>query len=162
MSPLPKRSSTKRKGQQKHPRKTLSSWWTFFQRWLPRPMTLGTRGEHVAEKYLQTLGYRPVAKNLRNRTGEIDLLMLAPDARTLVLIEVKARQLGPEEEIKNPRPEVHVNQHKQRKITALAHQLVQRYGYADHLIRFDVVGVDFPRQGRPIVRHHPGAFEAAW
>ncbi len=162
MSPLPKPTATKQGGYRKHSRKPVSSLLDYFRRWLPGPLTVGTRGERAAQKYLQLQGYRLVAKNLRNRTGEIDLLMMTPDARTLVLIEVKARELHADQAVVNPRPEVHVNQHKQRKITALAHQLVQRYGYSNHMIRFDVIGVDFPRQGNPIVRHHPGAFEAAW
>lgn len=126
-----------------------------------RPRSVGERGERAAELYLLKQGYRLLQRNRRTRLGEIDLLMLAPDRKTLVIIEVKARELT--DKAQDPlRPEVHVDRAKQRKLTALAHQLVKQKRFADCAVRFDVVGVDLPPQGQPIIRHHPGAFEALW
>lgn len=125
-------------------------------------MPIGMQGEYAAENYLRSQGYRLLARNLHLPQGEIDRLMLAPDGRTLVIVEVKTRSLQENAGTDNPRPEVHVNSAKERKLTTLAMQLLRQKKYADHPVRFDVVGVDVPKQGKPIIRHHPGAFEAAW
>lgn len=50
----------------------------------------GDRYEHAALLYLQQAGLRLVARNLRCRVGEIDLVML--DGQVLVFIEVRARK----------------------------------------------------------------------
>ncbi|OHD54943.1 MAG: hypothetical protein A2Y33_03035 [Spirochaetes bacterium GWF1_51_8] len=50
----------------------------------------GDYGEDIAGRYLEGLGYRLLAKNYRNRYGEIDLILL--DNGVLVLAEVKIRR----------------------------------------------------------------------
>ncbi|MEX0653346.1 MAG: YraN family protein [Phycisphaeraceae bacterium] len=116
--------------------------------------SLGGRGERVAAKHLKRQGYRVVARNLRCKVGEIDLLAEAPDGRTVVVVEVKAGRGGPLP------PEVRVGAAKQRKLVSLAVQLVRRHRLHRRPIRFDVIGVDLPARGKPVVRHHVGAFEA--
>jgi putative endonuclease len=120
----------------------------------------GERGERVAERYLRRRGYRRVARNLRNTAGEIDLVMLTPDGRTLVIVEVKTS----ENRASSVAPEHRVGVNKQRKLTTLAYQLRQKH--AARLgglgVRFDVVGVDLRDGQRPEVRHYEHAFEAAW
>jgi putative endonuclease len=124
-------------------------------------------GEWTAARYLRSRGYRILARNLRNRFGEVDILAQDPDGRTVVVVEVKAA-VPPPGNPRDPspsaaaavRPEEHVNRHKQRKLAALAGQLVRRYRLEDRPVRFDVVGVDLPRRARPIIRHHLGAFES--
>ncbi|MBB6429441.1 YraN family protein [Algisphaera agarilytica] len=113
----------------------------------------GRAGEHLAAQHLKKHGYRVLARNLRNRFGEIDLLALAPDGRTVVVVEVKAGSA-------NERfpPELHVTPAKQRKIVALTAQLARRYRLTDRPFRFDVIAVEFPEQGDPVIRHHVGAF----
>lgn len=121
---------------------------------------LGARGERIAAALLRRRGYRVLARNLRGRHGEIDILAMAPrpNDRTLVVVEVKAarREPGPDA----PAPEVHVNAAKMRRLVRLAHTLARRYaGRENHgPIRFDVIGIDFPARGRPVIRHHVGAF----
>ena len=54
-------------------------------------------GERAAERFLRTLGYRVIARNWRSprdRRDEADLIVLSPDARELVIVEVK-RAAGP-------------------------------------------------------------------
>ena len=139
-------------------------------RWLAalrRDKSAGSRGEAIAARHLKQQRYRILARNLRNRFGEIDLLALAPDGRTVVIVEVKAAERSETAgDSTNPRPEQHVNTAKQRKLTALAGQLVRRYRLQDHPIRFDVIGVDLPaidhRTSDPVIRHHVAAFEARW
>ena len=137
--------------------------------WLPRilawwlaPRSTGRAGERAAADHLRRAGYRILARNLRLTLGEIDLVAEAPDRRTLVLVEVKARVLtagaGPETQ-----PELRVNRAKERKLTALAAALLQRRGLEDRPVRLDVIGVDLPAPGRravPVIRHHEAAFES--
>jgi putative endonuclease len=53
-------------------------------------MTLGARGEDIAEKYLKKRGYCIIERNFRCRLGEIDIIAL--DGTSLVFIEVKTRR----------------------------------------------------------------------
>ncbi len=117
----------------------------------------GSTGEHLAAEHLKKLGYRILARNLRNRFGEVDLLAEAPDGRTIVVAEVKAAEFHNDA----LPPEVRVNLHKQRKLTALACQVARRYRLEDRPIRFDVIGVTLPNEQHAAqIRHHTGAFES--
>lgn len=120
----------------------------------------GERGERVAERYLRRRKFKPLARNLRNAAGEIDLVMLTPDRKTLVIVEVKTSD-GRTSAIA---PEHRVGPKKQRKLTTLAYQLKQKHAaQLDGLgVRFDVVGVDLCDGKKPEVRHYEHAFEAAW
>jgi putative endonuclease len=53
---------------------------------------LGARGEQLAAAHLRRLGYDVVARNVRTRHGEIDLI--AADRDALVFVEVKTRRLS--------------------------------------------------------------------
>ncbi|PRI11923.1 YraN family protein [Leucobacter massiliensis] len=55
----------------------------------PHNQTLGARGESIAARYLEGLGYRIVDRNWRTRQGELDIV--AFDDGTLVAVEVKTR-----------------------------------------------------------------------
>lgn len=50
---------------------------------------IGTRGERLAEAYLDRAGYRVVARNARTRSGEIDLI--AAGGGCIVFCEVRSR-----------------------------------------------------------------------
>ena len=52
--------------------------------------TLGTLGEDLAVAHFRRLGFVVVARNVRTRHGEIDLI--AFDNRTLVFAEIKTRR----------------------------------------------------------------------
>ena len=55
-----------------------------------RNRTIGARGEQLAADYLQTLGYRVIARNWRcGRQGALDLI--ARDGDCIVAVEVKTR-----------------------------------------------------------------------
>ncbi len=146
--------------------------------WLERRGPTGQRGERIAARYLRQKGYRILGRNLRSRLGEIDLLAQAPkpDQRTIVIVEVKsgvvdvpATAAGMAADAKGSapssrwaRPEQHVDINKQRKLTALAGELIRRRGLGDRPVRFDVVAVELRPTGDPVIRHHPSAFQAAW
>lgn len=53
---------------------------------------LGRRGEDVALEYLSKKGYKLVARNFKNKIGEIDLVMRL--GGTMVGVEVKAKRVG--------------------------------------------------------------------
>jgi putative endonuclease len=53
---------------------------------------LGLAGEHLAERELVRRGLRIVARNVRTRFGEIDLV--CRDARGYAFVEVKTRRAG--------------------------------------------------------------------
>lgn len=114
----------------------------------------GPRGEHAASDFLKQNQYKVMARNLRNRFGEIDIIALAPDSHTVVIVEVKTAE--------NPqaRPELRVNPKKQKRLTTLAAQAVRRYKLQDKPIRFDVIAVNLPAGSEPIIRHYPAAFES--
>src|SRR5437879_3818340 len=52
---------------------------------------LGLLGEELAAAHLERLGFSVIARNVRSRHGEIDLI--AFDGRTLVFAEVKPRRV---------------------------------------------------------------------
>lgn len=137
-----------------------TAWVRQFRAWLPgllrHPTDTGSRGELAAEQFLIKLGYRILARNLRTRLGEIDLLVEAEDGRTIVLVEVKTADGDSNADY----PEIHVNLAKQRKLTALACRIVQQYKLEDRPIRFDVIGVILQPDGNHTIRHHLNAFEA--
>jgi len=51
----------------------------------------GRRGERLAARRLRRTGHRLLDRNVVLGGHEVDLLVLAPDRRTIVLVEVKTR-----------------------------------------------------------------------
>ena len=112
------------------------------------------RGELEAERFLRRAGYRLLARNVRTRVGEVDLLFESPE-RAVVVVEVKARVAGDGD---RRMPERAITRAKGRKLAALARSLGRRY--RGRAMRIDVVAVDFGPGGRAEVRHYPGAIDA--
>lgn len=132
----------------------------YLDKLLRRPApTPGALGERLAERHLKTQGYKPITRNLRTRLGEIDLLMVAPDRRTIVFIEVKTAEPGRTSAIL---PEHRVGRKKQHKLATLAAKLIAKHKLTDRPIRFDVVGVTLHEDREAELRHYPGAFESPW
>lgn len=125
---------------------------------MPDP-TPGQTGERLAERYLKAQRYKCIARNLRTRLGEIDLLMLAPDGRTLVFVEVKTAEADRRSTIP---PEHRVGQRKQAKLATLAAKLIARHKLTGRPIRFDIVGVTLHNDRDADIRHYPAAFESPW
>jgi putative endonuclease len=111
----------------------------------------GQSAERLAEQFLCSQGFRPIAANFLTRVGEIDLIM--EDGPTLVFIEVKRRRNDAYGE-----PEESVTPAKCRRIVRSALIYLNRHGAPERLMRFDVVIID--PEG---IRHIPNAFDAgAW
>ncbi len=111
----------------------------------------GQEGESAAERFLRDQGFRIVARNVRSRGGEMDLI--AEDGPVLVFIEVKARRTG----AFGGAPYA-VNTRKQEKLIALASQYLSRHRIAGRPCRFDVVLVQ-DEGGDTTIDHIANAFE---
>jgi putative endonuclease len=58
---------------------------------LPTTTTLGRAAESLALGHLERAGLQLLTRNYRCHGGEIDLVLLEPDAAVLVLVEVRSR-----------------------------------------------------------------------
>lgn len=101
----------------------------------------GDSAERVAAMHLEQNGYRIIARNVRTRYGELDLI--AEDADGLAFVEVKARRTrshGAPEEALTPR--------KQLKLVQLADAFIaENTIFADKAWRIDVVAVELDKAG---------------
>ena len=119
-------------------------------------LRVGRRGERFAERYLKRGGYRVLHRNLKLGSDEADLVMLDPDGRTLVMVEVKTRTGD------YLVPEANITRAKQRSVARVGARLLQRPEHGDRPLRFDVVSIYWPPRGVPQLRHHVGAFPSPW
>jgi putative endonuclease len=120
-----------------------------------RQLPLGTRGEWIAARFLRRNKYRVLLRNVRSALGELDLICLAPDRSTIVFVEVKTRAVS--EGARSLPPESNITAHKRRKLLLLADAESRRRGWEDKPRRIDVVTVECPRRGKPLVRHFESA-----
>ncbi len=97
---------------------------------------VGALGERLAARFLRRAGYRVLGRNARVVGGEIDLLMLAPDRRTVVVVEVKTR-VGDE----GPPAEANVTGAKRAQLRKLARAVAAEPRVRGRAVRIDVVAV---------------------
>ena len=112
----------------------------------------GRDAEDRAAAVLERAGLRVVARNVRMRGGEIDLVCRDRDA--WVFVEVKARRAG-----WDGSPGAAVSWTKQRRLARLAEAYLKWRGLRDVRCRFDVVEVVLGGAA-PEVRHLRSAFDA--
>ncbi|MGL4208863.1 MAG: YraN family protein [Candidatus Adiutrix sp.] len=112
---------------------------------------LGRRGEDLAAKHLQGLGYKIIGRNVVNCIGEIDLVAL--DGPTVVITEVKTRSKH------GLPPSLSVDFRKQRKLSLVALLFLKNRKWENKSARFDVVEVICPPEGAPLIKHIKNAFE---
>jgi putative endonuclease len=109
---------------------------------------LGDSAERVAALYLQEHGCKILARNVRTRGGEIDLV--AQDEEGMAFIEVKARRgtaYGAPEEAITPR--------KQIRLVNLAEAfMAQQPEFAGQPWRIDVVAIQLDRAGKVMRINH--------
>jgi putative endonuclease len=124
--------------------------------------TLGRLGEDLAAEHLNRLGFWTLARNVRTRHGEIDLISF--DGRVLVFAETKTRQVSsrgqgvrPEQE---PLPWLRPRQRARLRRLATAWLSDKQHArpYAP-TIRFDAIGVIIDERGRLLRLDH---IEGAW
>ena len=111
---------------------------------------LGRIGEDLACCELERRGYAVLARRYRRRYGELDIV--ARDGRTVVFVEVKAREgleFGAGSEA--------VTALKRRRMAAVALDYLARHRLNDAPCRFDVVSIDLAG-GKPAIEVYRGAF----
>ena len=122
---------------------------------MPDPRhSLGRDAEDAAARHLTRAGLVVVARNVRFRAGEIDLVCRA--GARWVFVEVKARQAR-----WGDAPGAAVEWWKQRRLVRLAQLYLRSRGLGDAPCRFDVVAVTIDDAGATRIRHFPSAFDAS-
>jgi putative endonuclease len=124
--------------------------------------SLGRLGEQLAAAHLQRLGFSVVARNVRTRHGEIDVI--AFDGATLLFAEVKTRRLsrpGAAGQLEQD-PLAALGPRQRARLRRLAVAWLSNEGTARptaRTIRFDAVGVIVDATDRLVRLDH---LEAAW
>jgi len=96
----------------------------------------GPRGEDLAHRYLERLGFLVVARNFRTRSGTAEIDIVAWEGDKLVFVEVKTRTSE-----EHARPERAMSEGKRRRLFRGAQDYVRRAGVAWQQVRFDLVTV---------------------
>jgi putative endonuclease len=112
------------------------------------PRELGRRGERRAAWFYRLRGYRILGRNVRLRSGEIDLV--ARRGRIIAIVEVKTRQsliAGP--------GYAAVDTRKRERLVRLADEYAARHPGAQ--LRFDVLSLEWTGR-RFVLTHFPDAF----
>jgi putative endonuclease len=123
---------------------------------------LGRLGEQLAAEHLRRRGCVELARNVRTRKGEIDLIVL--DRRALVFVEVKTRSVSRHRRAirddENPLNGVSIRQRRRIRRLAAAWLRDQRHRRPSaDTIRFDAVGVVVDSAGaRRRIDHIEDAF----
>ena len=118
-----------------------------------RRKRVGDSGERLAARYLASQGHRIVARNVRRREGEIDLVTL--DGDTLVFVEVKLRRAGAFGGASEA-----LTAAKHRRLRALAEAYVAEHPELPGQQRIDLVAIDLGPDGvLREVRHIRSAVE---
>ena len=113
-------------------------------------LKLGSQGEDIAAKYLQSQGYKILQRNFRSRYGEIDIICRWE--QTVIFVEVKTRtntDFGS--------PEESITKTKQQHIHKVALIYLETYPYSFQEIRFDVIGI-LMDGSEPKLNHLEAAF----
>ena len=108
-------------------------------------------GEQLAVEYLTSLGLQVLARNWRCRHGELDVIAVDADGRTVVFVEVKTRtsdRFGGVEQAVTPQ--------KVRRLRRLAGAWLAAQDDRWAQVRIDVVGVRIGRGPVPEITHVRG------
>jgi putative endonuclease len=100
-------------------------------------LTLGKKGEKIAEKYLRQSGYRTIGRNVRTGGGEIDLVVRK--GGMTVFVEVKTRK-----EDDGFAPSIRVDYEKIGRVKRAAEAWIEDkliHGAKEFSARIDVIGV---------------------
>ena len=110
---------------------------------------LGQSGEQAAAEYLETEGFRILARNWRCSDGEIDIV--AVDRRTFVVCEVKTRSGN-----RYGTPLESVSRLKRNRLRRLAVRWLAAHGVRFEQVRIDVLGVAREPAGGFTIEHVRG------
>ena len=111
---------------------------------------LGRKGEAIAARFLEGLGYRIRERNYRCTVGEIDLV--ATTESYLIFVEVKTRSAG-----QKIHPSLSVTRGKQVKVRQVGEHYCAQHLQVPLQPRFDVITVEVG-DGIEKVEHFINAF----
>jgi putative endonuclease len=125
---------------------------------------LGRLGEDLAAAHLDRLGLTTLARNVRTRYGEIDLIVFDDRSRTLVFVEVKTRSAGSGARPLRPdqEPLAWLRSRQRIRLRRLARAWLSDERHerpTARTIRFDAIGVILDGRGELLRLEH---LEAAW
>jgi putative endonuclease len=120
----------------------------------PRRRGLGDEGEVRAAAWLETCGWRVLARNLRSGGVEIDLV--ATRGREVAFVEVKARRSRVA-----GAPEEAVDARKRARLVRGASAWLATHGRPGQRARFDVIACELDPSGAWHLRHYESAFDAS-
>jgi putative endonuclease len=127
-----------------------------------RRRALGTLGEDIAAEHFRRLGFVVVARNVRTRGGEIDLILF--DEHTLVFAEVKTRRAVAHRRGMCPhdQPLAWLRFSQRQRLRSLARAWLSDSAHSRpraESVRFDAVGVIVDAAGKLLRLDH---VENAW
>ena len=96
---------------------------------------LGRFAEDIAAEYLVSLGWKVLARNVRNEYGELDIV--TADGKELVIVEVRARTIG-----KIQSPADSIGTRKLRTLTRSSLEFVNDIDW-EGFWRIDVIAITF-------------------
>lgn len=111
---------------------------------------IGKAGEDYTAQWLQSQGFRIVARNFHSRYGEIDII--AENGEYIVFTEVKARRFGA---MVSPLEAVTLQKQKKILLTAQVYLMKSQIALQP---RFDVAAVTVLKQGEWKLEYYPNAF----
>ena len=112
----------------------------------------GSKGEELATKFLENLGYEIIERNYHFGHGEIDIIAKDIKKNHLVFVEVKSRknnEFGP--------PELAVTPSKQELGRKIASAYLYEKEIQDIDCRMDVIAIEFNHKP-PLLNHIENAF----
>lgn len=99
--------------------------------------SVGRLGEAIAARHLASQGYRLLQRNFRAKQyGEVDIIALHPDRKTLIFVEVKTR-VGSV----YGNPEEAINNHKLRELKKMVDYYFHLYPNPNFSPQIDVIAV---------------------
>ncbi len=117
----------------------------------------GELGEEVATNFLVANSYRILERNFRCKGGEVDIIARAPEDKSLVFIEVKARR-----GLSYGVPQLAVTPFKQRQISKAALTWLSKNRLHDTNARFDVIAILLSNDGQHKIEHIVNAFDLGY
>ena len=118
---------------------------------------VGMKGQQTAETFLQSTGYKIIAKNYRIKTGEIDLIVKSKNLQDyIVFVEVKYRR-----SLSHGLPREAVGFHKQKKIINTAMYYINSNNLNDYNFRFDVLEI-LEQNNKFYANHIQDAFDLTY
>lgn len=114
-----------------------------------RNQELGALGEALAADYLEEQGYQVLARNWRNRYGELDLVVCT--GSTFVAVEVKTRHGSG-----YGSPLEAITQRKLARLRRLLLDWARDHGHRGAELRVDAIGITLLADAAPRIDHLRG------